>query len=143
MPVPSMPFPGRNNARSQKSLAAKTRELVGGDGEAIIKLWWSIANDPMQKASDRNVALRELADRGWGKAAGFVAQEGDPLGLENIEAAAEAFDRNVLRLVDAQRAERVDRPRSPSRVDVDGGVADVSELPVGDVGASGAAGPAR
>jgi hypothetical protein len=50
--------------------------------------------------ADRLEASRLLADRGWGKAAVFADQEGDPLDLEDVEAAAEEFRRMVLRLVE-------------------------------------------
>jgi hypothetical protein len=39
-----------------------------------------------------------LADRGWGKPASFEPLEGDPLGLADVEAAAEEFRAKVLRL---------------------------------------------
>jgi hypothetical protein len=49
----------------------------------LAELWWSIARDASQKASDRLEASRLLADRGWGRAAEFKPIEGDdPLGLE-------------------------------------------------------------
>jgi hypothetical protein len=43
-----------------------------------------------------------LADRGWGKAANFEPREGDPLGLEDVEAAAEVFRAKVMRLAESQ-----------------------------------------
>ena len=43
---------------------------------ALAELWWSIAQDPMQRTSDRLEASRLLADRGWGKAAAYQPQEG-------------------------------------------------------------------
>ena len=79
-------------------LSRSTRTLVGDEGMAIVELWWSIANDPMRRDSDRLEASRLLADRGWGKAANYVAQEGDPLGLEDATFAAEEFRRSILRL---------------------------------------------
>ena len=115
LPEPNQPLrPPR--AKSQKSLAKTTRDIVGDDGEALIRLWWSIANDELQKTSDRIAALNQLADRGWGKAAGFVPQEGDPLGLENIERAAERFRSRIVKLADSRRVQDADRPGSPGRV---------------------------
>jgi hypothetical protein len=59
---------------------------------ALVELWWSIAQDPMRRDSDRLEASRLLADRGWGEAAAYVAiEEDNPLGLEDVEAAAEEF----------------------------------------------------
>ena len=52
----------------------------------------------MRRDSDRLEASRLLADRGWGKAAVFAPQEGDPLDLADAEAAAEEFRARVLRL---------------------------------------------
>jgi hypothetical protein len=88
--------PKRPPARG--GLARSTRNLIGEDGFPLVKLWWSIANDPMRRDSDRLEASRLLAERGWGKAAAYVAQEGDPLGLENAERAAEEFRRKVIQL---------------------------------------------
>jgi hypothetical protein len=36
-----------------KGLARAARELVGEDGMALVKLWWSIGQDPMQRTRDR------------------------------------------------------------------------------------------
>jgi hypothetical protein len=81
-----------------KGLAKATRALVGEDGMKLAELWWSIASDPMRRDSDRLEASRLLADRGWGKAANFEPLDGDSLGLEDAEAAAEEFRRRVMRL---------------------------------------------
>jgi Family of unknown function (DUF5681) len=81
-----------------KGLAKATRELVGEDGLALAQLWWDIARDPMRRDRDRLEASRLLADRGWGKVANFEPVEGDPLGLEDAEAAAEEFRKSILRL---------------------------------------------
>ena len=69
---------------------------------SIVELWWQIAQDPMQRTRDRLEASKLLADRGWGKAAVFQPQEGDPFDLEEVEAAAEEFRRMVLRLAPNQ-----------------------------------------
>jgi hypothetical protein len=79
-------------------LARATRELVGDDGRALADLWWTIAQDPMQRTSDRLEASKLLADRGWGKAAVFSPQEGDPLDLAALEGAAEEFRARILKL---------------------------------------------
>jgi hypothetical protein len=64
--------------------------------------WWSIACDPMRRDADRLQASRLLADRGWGKAANFEPLEGDPLGLEDAERAAEGFRAAILRLAPSE-----------------------------------------
>jgi hypothetical protein len=56
----------------------------------------------MQRTSDRLEASKLLADRGWGKAAVFSPQEGDPLGLEAMEQAAEEFRAKIVRLAEQQ-----------------------------------------
>jgi hypothetical protein len=83
-------------------LARATRDLVGEDGMALVELWWSIAQDPMRRDRDRLEASRLLADRGWGKAAAFEPLEGDPLGLEDAERAAEEFRAAILRLAPSE-----------------------------------------
>jgi hypothetical protein len=60
---------------------------------ALVELWWSIAQDETRRDRDRLEASRLLADRGWGKAANFEPLEGDPLGLEDVEQAAEESGR--------------------------------------------------
>jgi hypothetical protein len=53
------PFPkgvSGNPGGRPKSLSRKTRELVGGDGEPLIRLWLSIATDERQKTTDRLAA---------------------------------------------------------------------------------------
>jgi hypothetical protein len=85
-----------------KGLAKATRELVGEDGTALTQLWWDIARDETRRDSDRLEASRLLADRGWGKAAAYQPQEGDPLELAALEGAAEEFRLAVLRLAPSE-----------------------------------------
>jgi hypothetical protein len=87
-------------------LAKATRELVGEDGLALAQLWWDIARDETRRDSDRLEASRLLADRGWGKAAVFAPQEGDPLDLSDAEQAAEEFTAAILRLADGPESDR-------------------------------------
>ena len=65
---------------------------------ALAQLWWDIASDETRRDSDRLEASKLLADRGWGKAAVFSPQEGDPLDWENVEQAAADFRAKILRL---------------------------------------------
>jgi hypothetical protein len=94
-----MPGQSGNPRGRPKGLAKATRELFGDDGMALAELWWSIAQDPPQKTRDRLEASRLLADRGWGTAAVFAPQEGEPFDLEDVEAAGEEFRAVILRLV--------------------------------------------
>jgi hypothetical protein len=94
--------PGQSgNPRGRpKGLARATRELVGDEGMALVELWWDIARDETRRDHDRLEASRLLADRGWGKAPAYAAiEEDNPLGLEDVEAAAEEFRRRIMRLV--------------------------------------------
>ena len=50
-----MPGQSGNPGGRPKGLARATRELVGEDGMALAELWWSIAQDPMRRDSDRLV----------------------------------------------------------------------------------------
>jgi hypothetical protein len=91
--------------KGQAVLSKSARKLVGEDGEALIQLWWDIARDETRRDRDRLEASKLLADRGWGKAAVFAPQEGDPFDLEEVEAAAEEFRRRILRLAKAEEVE--------------------------------------
>jgi hypothetical protein len=84
------------------SLAKATRQLVGEDGMRLAQFWVSIMEDPMRRDSDRLEASKLLADRGWGKAAVFEPQEGDPLDLAALEGAAEEFRAAILRLAPSE-----------------------------------------
>jgi hypothetical protein len=99
--------PGRSGnpggrPKGQAALSKSARNLVGEDGEALIQLWWDIARDPMRRDADRLRASELLAERGWGKAPAFEPVEGDALGLEDAEAAAEEFRVKVMRLAESQ-----------------------------------------
>jgi hypothetical protein len=70
---------------------------------ALAQLWWDIARDETRRDSDRLEASRLLAERGWGKAPAYAAiEEDNPLGLEDVEAAAEEFRASILRLADQE-----------------------------------------
>jgi hypothetical protein len=84
------------------SLAKATRQLVGEDGMRLAQFWVSIMEDPMRRDSDRLEASKLLGDRGWGKAAVFEPQEGDPLDLAALEGAAEEFRAAILRLAPSE-----------------------------------------
>src|SRR5262245_66056085 len=88
---------GNPGGRPQ-GLCKATRELVGEDGHRLAEFWVSIMDDPMRRDSDRLEASRLLADRGWGRAAQYQPQEGDPLDLAALEQAAEEFRAKILRL---------------------------------------------
>jgi hypothetical protein len=64
-----------------RGLARATRELLGGDGQAIPRFWLNIMNDENAKTSDRLEASKLLADRGWGKTAVPLWPEEDDANL--------------------------------------------------------------
>jgi hypothetical protein len=68
----------------------------------VAAFWVSIMQDETRRDSDRLEASRLLADRGWGKAAAYEPQEGDPLDLAALEGAAEEFRKSILRLAPDQ-----------------------------------------
>lgn len=87
-----------------RGLARMVRELPGlEDGEAIVRFWVAVMNDPRQKTEHRLLASKLLAERGWGKATVFVSiEEDDPLDFaarerETAELAAE-FERALDKL---------------------------------------------
>ena len=55
------------------------------DPDELVDVLLAVANDPRAKPSERIKAVRELLDRGYGKAPAFAAIEGnDPLELSAI-----------------------------------------------------------
>lgn len=74
-----------NPAGRPKGIAATVRDAT--DPVALVAILLAVANDPRAKASERIAAVRELLDRGYGKAPAFQAMEGsDPLELGAIAA---------------------------------------------------------
>ncbi len=69
-----------------RGIASAVRE--GADVDALIATLYSIAKDPIARAADRISAVRELLDRGWGKAPAFQPMEGsDPLEMSELDRA--------------------------------------------------------
>jgi Family of unknown function (DUF5681) len=95
---PFRPGQSGNPGGRPKGLSRATRELVGEDGMKLVQLWWDIARDETRRDRDRLEASKLLADCGWGKAAVFAPQEGDPFNLAEVEAAAKEFRQKVLQL---------------------------------------------
>lgn len=121
--VVSYKITGERQRKRQRTLGRVVRDELD-DGRALVELWMSIAMDPARTTTERLRASELLADRGWGKAANFVAQEGDPLGLEDLRESAEEFTRSISRLA-AVRSEGTDPPAAPERPSEPGAVGDV------------------
>ena len=105
---------GNPGGRPQ-GLARATRELVGEDGMALAQLWWDIARDETRRDSDRLEASKLMADRGWGKAAVFQPQEGNPLDLAALEGAGEEFRAKILQLAQSTSLQRRKAAPIPAR----------------------------
>jgi hypothetical protein len=103
-----------NPSGAKKGLAKASREAVGEDGHKLAEFWTSIMLDETRRDSDRLEASRLLAERGWGKAPAFAAMEGDPLGFEDLQEAAEDFRRRVLRLAPSGDEGTTDRGIDPA-----------------------------
>lgn len=72
-----------NPSGRPRGIASAVKERV--NPEELVDLLLSVARDERSKAPERIAAVRELADRGWGKAPAFAAIEGsDPLELDVI-----------------------------------------------------------
>ena len=85
MPVGRRFEPGKsgNPGGRPKGLAAAVKAKV--QPEDLVAVLVDVAQDARAKPSERIAAVRELADRGWGKAPAFAAIEGgDPLELSAI-----------------------------------------------------------
>ena len=68
-----------------KGLAKTVRDLCGGSPLRLAQVLLEIAENPKAHHRDRVAAIRELFDRGWGKAPAFAAMEtADPLELGEI-----------------------------------------------------------
>ncbi len=109
-------MPGRsgNAGGCPRGLARVAREVVGDDGLAIAQFWFDVMHDADAKMGDRIEASRLLAERGWGRAAGFaLVEDEDPLGLDRVrvDAAIDTFAVEVVRLADVSRGIRQRRQR--------------------------------
>jgi len=100
-----------NPAGRPRGLARRTREIVGGDGDKIAQFWLDIMTNEAETTGDRLAASKLLAERGWGKPAGFqLSEDEDPLGLqEDIDALAGKFDAEIARLAAAANQGSLDR----------------------------------
>ncbi len=74
-----------NPSGRPKGIAATVKDRVSP--ETLVDILVAVAHDDRAKPAERIAAVRELADRGWGKAPAFAAMEGaDPLELGAIAA---------------------------------------------------------
>ena len=87
---PWKPGQSGNPSGRPKGIAAIVKEHT--DPADLVAILRECANDPRAKWSERIAAVRELADRGWGKAPAFAAIEGaDPLELSAIAAEVQSI----------------------------------------------------
>ena len=103
---PWKPGQSGNPAGRPKGIAAVVKERV--EPSELVDILLDAARDPRAKVSERIAAVRELADRGWGKAPAFAAIEGaDPLELS-------AIAQEVQAIADELAARRENRANAPS-----------------------------
>ena len=92
-----------NPSGRPKGIAAIVKERT--DPSELVDILRDCANDPRAKWSERIAAVRELADRGWGKAPAFAAIEGaDPLELSAIAAEVQSIADELAARRDAREA---------------------------------------
>jgi hypothetical protein len=92
-----------NPAGRPKGIAATVKERVSP--AELVDILVDVANDSRAKPSERIAAVRELADRGWGKAPAFAAMEGaDPLELGVIAGEIQAIADELAARRDARGA---------------------------------------
>lgn len=95
-----------NPSGRPKGIASVVRDKT--DPSDLVTILLDVANDPRAKASERIAAVRELLDRGYGKAPAFAAIEGnDPLELS-------AIAQEIQGIADELAARRGEGPVGPS-----------------------------
>ena len=98
---PWKPGQSGNPAGRPRGIASAVKERV--NPEELVEILLGVARDERSKAPERIAAVRELADRGWGKAPAFAAIEGsDPLELDVIA-------QEIQGIADELRARRLER----------------------------------
>jgi hypothetical protein len=92
-----------NPAGRPKGIAAIVKDKV--DPGWMVDVLVDVAQDSRAKPSERIAAVRELADRGWGKAPAFAAIEGaDPLELSAIAQEVQSIADELAARRDAREA---------------------------------------
>jgi hypothetical protein len=100
-----------NPAGRPKGIAAIVKDKV--DPGWMVDVLVDVAQDSRAKPSERIAAVRELADRGWGKAPAFAAIEGaDPLELSAIAQEVQSIADELAARRDAREAPTGDASRS-------------------------------
>jgi hypothetical protein len=93
-------MPGRsgNPGGRPKGLAKCVREAVGHDGEHLVTFHLDVMDDPEQKMTDRLVAARWLADRGFGRVT-LVAEPLEAVGRPAIPVERERTPERLAELL--------------------------------------------
>jgi len=110
---PWKPGQSGNPSGRPKGIAAIVKDKV--DPGWMVDVLVDVAQDSRAKPSERIAAVRELADRGWGKAPAFAAIEGaDPLELSAVAAEVQAIADELAARRDAREASSGDASQSAS-----------------------------
>ena len=95
--------PSPNPGGRPRGIAATVREKT--DPGELVDVLLAVANDSRSKPAERIAAVRELLDRGYGKAPAFAAIEGEnPLELSAIAAEVQAIADELAARRDAREA---------------------------------------
>jgi hypothetical protein len=97
---------GNPNGR-RPGVATAARAIVGNDPKQLVRILFDVAQNENAKDVDRLAAVREILDRGWGKAPSHsLIEDGDPLELDDVDRAVRAVVDELAEKREAEAARR-------------------------------------